>query len=229
MKKLFFILAAVMFCLTSCEGGPSSKDEYSRSSKYAWSYLGKSRNAVEEELKSAGWELNYSGKTYSGSPVVLYIYNRPYNLNWKPWHFTKYAYDSQKADRTSLSNLMQSGKKYGEIYIIFRDAAVLDLGIFWMMPTSNDVLDGYINFSNRIYQAYTADCGSDASWNGTINSAKYNDRQRFISAIENAMKPDLNEYGSCYKSSSECTYSLEARYDYYLNNTFYVSNEGEKY
>ena len=231
MKRLFTILAAVcMCCLMSCEkDGGQAKDEFGRSSEYAWSYLGKSRSTVENELKKAGWEQNYSGKTYAGSPVVLYVYNRPQGSGWGPCHFEKYAYDSQRSDTYSLNTLMQQGKMYGELYMIFRDGIVQDLGIFWMMPTPYDELDRYVNFSNRIYQAYTSDCGVDAQWKGKVNSVNYNDRQRFMSAIKNSNEPSLYEYGSDYQSNTECSYNIEARYDYYLNNTFYISYEGEKY
>lgn len=220
----------MMICLTSCEGdGKSPKDEFGRSSIYAWSYIGKNRNEVEAELKKAGWELNYSGKTSTGNPVVLYIYNRPSDLNWKPWYFTKYAYDSQQADRTGLRTLMDSGKMYGELYVLMSDGIVQDMGIFWMMPTSNDVLDRYMNFSNRIYQTYTGDCGNDASWFGKIETINYSDRQRFFSAIRNAYEPSFYEYGHDNRSNIKCSYGIDARFNYYLDNTFYLAFDGEKY
>lgn len=236
MKKLFIFIAAVIILgLTACEDEKGNaqeiivKDEFERSSIYSWSYLRKNRNEVENELIKAGWIQNYAGQTYSGSPVVLYIYNRPTDQTWKPKYFTKYAYDTQRNDNTSLNTLMLSGKMYGELYMIFKNEVVQDLGVFWMLPTTNAVLDRYISFSNCIYQAYTADCGADAQWTGRVANVTYDNRQSYISNLQNTITPAPYESALDARTEVRYSYRLEARYNYYLNSTFYIAYEGEKY
>lgn len=224
MKKLFLLLAAVI-CLMGCGEGVSSKNEINRSSKYAWSYIGQKRNKVEDQLKNAGWVQNYSGKTYSGLPVVLYVYNRPTNQSWGPCHYTKYASSSQKTDRDALARLVQNGDPYGELFMIFRDETVAELGLFWLV-TSSQGKEKYQTFSNNIYKAFTSDFGGDASWQGTIGSLSYRDHQQFIDAMENYSKPTTEEQGSYSSSAESGNYEIYSTYDYYLNNSFYMSFEG---
>ena len=223
-KKLFVLLTAVI-CLVGCGEGISSKNEINRSSKYAWSYIGQKRSNVEEQLKNAGWKQNYSGKTYSGSPVVLYVYNRPSDLSWGPCHYTKYATSTQKTNRDALSRLVQNGEPYGELFMIFGDDYVNELGLFWLVNSSQGK-EKYQTFSNNIYKAFSSDFGTNANWRGTIESLSYRDHQQFLDALENYSNPTTEENGSYSSSAERGNYEIYTTYDYYLNNSFYMSFEG---
>ena len=228
-KRLFYLILAGMtvigFC--GCKNNISpSNNEVERSSKYVWSYLSQNKNTVEEALQKTGWEQNYSGKSDNHLPVVLYVYNRP-NQNWGPCHFKKYAYSGQKMDSDELEAVIKKGDSYGELYVIYRDNIVSELGLFWLMPSAQGE-DMYQTSSTNIYKSFVADGGEYTSWSGSINSSTYKNHQAFIEALKSYSKPSTDEYGTCNSSALTGSYELYSAYDYYLHNSFYMCFKGYK-
>lgn len=230
MKKLFLFLT-IAACFVACEGNlPKTMSEVERSGKYTWSFLGMKTSEVDAQLVKAGWVQNYSGKTYAGSPVRLYIYNRPGDLSWGPCHFRKYATSDQKTDREALRQLLESGKVYGELYVLIGDDEVVDMGVYWLLPTmSNNELDAYASFSRTIYKAYKSECGNSASWEGKIDGTVYTDHPQFMDELLKYTKPDIKEEASYRSSTMKCAYTMESAYNYQLNNTFEFNLWAEKY
>lgn len=218
--------------MIACEtNGPSSEqNKITCSGEKMWSYCGMERSYVEKELTKAGWVQNYSGKTYSGSPVALYVYNRPTGANWRPCHFDKYAFTEQKDDYEALEKLMQNGKIYGEIYMIYGDDVVEEFGLFWLAPSSIcNGIDTYKAFSNNIYNAYLTSGGNEEGWLGIINSYNYFDRRDFIASLNQNIEPSIEEYANYRTSSHSYMYNEYCSFDYYSEGTFYISVTGEKY
>lgn len=230
MKKVILLLT-IACCLVACEGNlPKAMSEVERSGKYVWSYMDQKSSEVEAALEEAGWKQNYSGKTYSGSPVRLYIYNRPGDLSWGPCHFRKYATSDQKTNRESLRKLLESGKVYGELYMIYSYNKVLEMGVYWLTANiNNNAIDGYEAFSNGLYKAYKADCGNDAQWEGKIDSNVFTNHQRFIDQLKEFYQPKIKEEAYYNSSSKKCVYDMESMYNYQLNNTFEFEFRAEKY
>ena len=108
--------------------------------------------------------------------------------------------------------------------MIFGDDYVNELGLFWLVNSSQGK-EKYQTFSNNIYKAFSSDFGTNANWRGTIESLSYRDHQQFLDALENYSKPTTEENGSYSSSAERGNYEIYTTYDYYLNNSFYMSFE----
>lgn len=231
MKKIYLFLttAVIAFCFVGCENEiSSSENEVERSGKYIYSYLDQEKETVEQALEKSGWELNYSGKNSSGSPIVLYVYNRPIDNNWKPIFYDQYASANQRKNYEAWEEVLNSGKIYGELYMLYSYGRVLDMGVYWSMATAqHNEIDIYKSFSNNLYKAYKSDCGTDASWKGKLESNEYTDHQKFIDDLPNYSQPKIKEDASS-RISFKCAYSMETNYSYNPK-AFEMIFQGEKY